>query len=537
MRSLIFIFITLPVFAQNFPEKPLQTNIKEVTVYVHGAQILRTGEMQLPAGEIIIVAKGLTPHLNDQSIQVKAEGAFTLLAVNHRINYLDDLLGKDQKVDSLKQLIVKIDDDLSLEQAKQKILKETASLLNVNKKLAGENSSVTITQLQQVVKYFETKMTVMAREEIALKKRIKELNEEKSKIQRQLNEWNTRANTPSSEIAIRVRTQRATRGRFNISYVARNAGWTPQYDIRVSDIESPVELSYKAEVYQNTGVDWNNVKLSFSNGNPNQSGTAPQLTAWYLDFYQEYVTFERRRVMAAPSMEEAPAEMAAGFGMEDEEEDFFDADLVSTTTVENTTTVQFEVDIPYSVQSNGDRFSIDLSQHSIEASYEYYAIPKLDRDAFLIARIVDWNQLNLLSGRANLYFEDAYVGKSYLNAGNVSDTLDLSLGRDKGIVLIRKKSDQFSKTRTIGSNRTESRGFEISVRNTKSQPVSLTIFDQIPVSTNSEITVETVELSGGQLNRQSGEVTWKMDIGPRESKDLSLQYEVKYPKKRKVILE
>lgn len=241
---------------------------------------------------------------------------------------------------------------------------------------------------------------------------------------------------------------------------------------------------------------------------------------------------------AAPSMAEASEEMSAGFGMEDEEEDFFElAEVVTTTAIENTTTVLFEVDIPYSVQSNGDRFSVDLSDHSVDATYEYYAIPKLDKDAFLIAHVVDWNQLNLLSGQANLYFEDAYVGRSYLNAGNVSDTLDLSLGRDKGIILSRKKIDQYSKKRTIGNNKTESRGFDISVRNTKSQPISLTVFDQIPISTNSDIEVESIELSGGQLNKQSGEVTWKMEIGPRETKELVLQYEVKYPKKRKINLD
>ncbi len=539
MRTILLLLLALPTLAQQFPEKDLSTEINQVTVYLNGAQIQRSGEVQIPAGETILIADGLTPHLNDQSIQVKAEGAFTLLSVNHRINYLNDLLGKDEKVDSLKQLIIEIDEALTREQAKQNIIKEKGSLLNANKKLAGENSSVTIVQLQQVVKFYETEMTAMANEDMASKKAVKGLNERKAKIQRQLNEWNGRANTPSSEIVIRVRATKATKGRFNISYLARNAGWTPQYDIRVKNIETPVELSYKAEVYQNTGVDWNNVKLSFSNGNPNQSGTAPQLGTWYLDFQPEYQpqSSKRSRVMAAPSARESVEEIAAGFGIEDEEDVFADAEVVTTTTTENTTTVEFAVDIPYTVESNGDRFSIDLNQHELESLYEYYAIPKLDRDAFLMARIVNWNQLNLLSGQANLYFEEAYVGRSFLNAGSVSDTLNLSLGRDKGIVVSRKKNEQFSKRRTLGSNKTDSRGYEISVRNTKSQPISITVFDQLPVSTNSEIEVSVIELSNGQFNKQKGEITWKMEVASRETKELLLQYEVKYPKKRKINLD
>jgi len=538
MRTLLFSLISLTAFSQGFPEKDLNTSINNVLIYVNSVQVSRTGEASIPVGETILIAKGITPHLDDQSIQVKAEGAFTILAVNHRINYLKDLLGKNTKVDSLKKLIKEIGDNLTLEQAKQEVLKEQLSLLNVNKKLGGENSGVTITQLQQAVRFYESEITKIKKGEIDSKKEVVRLNQEKVKIQKQLNEWNSRANTPSSEIEIRVRAEKATRGRFNISYLARNAGWTPQYDIRVKDIQSPVELNYKAEVYQNTGVDWDNVQLTFSNGNPNQSGTAPRLRTWYLDFQRDFAASKSR--MAAPASSEevfAFEENVAGFGM-DEEEDFLEeAEVVTTTTIESSTAVQFAVDIPYSVKSNGERFTVDLSQHSIEAFYEYYAVPKLDRDAFLMARVVDWNQLNLLSGPANLYFEDAYVGKSYLNARNVEDTLDLSLGRDKNIIVTREKVNQFSKKRIIGNNKIESRGFTISIRNTKSQEVKLTVFDQIPVSTNSGITVEKIDLSGAKLNIQSGQVSWELNLDPRQNQELNLRYEVKYPKKQKVILE
>ena len=173
----------------------------------------------------------------------------------------------------------------------------------------------------------------------------------------------------------------------------------------------------------------------------------------------------------------------------------------------------------------------------MEATYQYYAVPKLDRDAFLIARVVDWNRFNLLSGSANLYFEDAYVGKSYLNTRNTEDTLDLSLGRDKSIVIERRKIDQYSKKKTIGSNKIESRGFEINLRNTKNQSVALTIFDQIPISTNNEINVENLSLSGGNLNRQSGEIVWKKVLSPNSTDKIDFQYDVKYPKKKKLILE
>jgi uncharacterized protein (TIGR02231 family) len=210
---------------------------------------------------------------------------------------------------------------------------------------------------------------------------------------------------------------------------------------------------------------------------------------------------------------------------------------VPTTVIENQTTVEIEVATPYSIKSNGEKLQVDLKKHQVEAMYEYYAVPKLDKDAFLVAQIVKWDQYNLLEGEANLYFEDAYVGRTVLDGKSLHDTLRISLGRDKNIVMGREKNEQFSKRKTVGSSVTEIRGFKIMARNKKSQPVKLTIFDQIPLSVVSDIIVSPVELTSGQLDVKTGKVKWELTIDGQQQKDINLQYEVKYPKREKVLLE
>lgn len=155
----------------------------------------------------------------------------------------------------------------------------------------------------------------------------------------------------------------------------------------------------------------------------------------------------------------------------------------------------------------------------------------------MIARIINWDQYNLLEGEANLYFEDAYVGRSILDAKALQDTLTISLGRDKNIVIGREKNEQFSRRRTIGSNVVETRGFKIVARNKKSQPIKLYIFDQIPVSVISDIIVSPLELTKGQLDVRTGKVAWEVSIEAQQQMDINLQYEVKHPKREKVILE
>ncbi|VAW26350.1 Aspartate ammonia-lyase, partial [hydrothermal vent metagenome] len=211
--------------------------------------------------------------------------------------------------------------------------------------------------------------------------------------------------------------------------------------------------------------------------------------------------------------------------------------VVKTTIIENQTTVEFAVKTPYSIKSNGEKLTVDLTTYEIESIYEYYAVPKLDKDAFLIARIINWDQYNLLEGEANLYFEDAYVGRSILDAKSLSDTLDISLGRDKNIIIGREKVDDFSKKRTVGANKIDSRGFKIIARNKKSQPIKLTIIDQIPLASVSDISISPDELSGGKLELSTGEVKWELLLSPKSQKELMLKYSVKYPKKEKVVLE
>lgn len=214
-----------------------------------------------------------------------------------------------------------------------------------------------------------------------------------------------------------------------------------------------------------------------------------------------------------------------------------DAAPLMTSFVENQTTVEIEVAEPYSIKTNGERTLVDLKTYDIPAAYRYTAIPKLDKDAFLLAEISDWSQYSLLEGESNLYFEDGFVGRSILNPAALQDTLQISMGRDRSIVMQREKVDQFSKKRTIGSNITENRGYEITIKNNKSQAVTLQVKDQIPVSVNSNITVTPGELSGGVLDPLTGIVTWAITLPPGSQQKLAFQYEVKYPKSERIILD
>lgn len=210
---------------------------------------------------------------------------------------------------------------------------------------------------------------------------------------------------------------------------------------------------------------------------------------------------------------------------------------VATSETINQTNVQFDIELPYTIPADGKVYSADIKQMEIPADYEYYCAPKLDKDAFLTAKIANWEEFNLLDGEMNLYFEGTYVGKSVLDVRNVTDTLQISLGRDKNIVVTRTKQKEFSKSQFLGNNKTEMRAFTIAVRNKKQQPVNLILEDQFPISTDKDITVKKTDYSGATVDEQTGKVTRKLILKPSEEQKVNLGYSVEHPKNKTVVLE
>ena len=198
---------------------------------------------------------------------------------------------------------------------------------------------------------------------------------------------------------------------------------------------------------------------------------------------------------------------------------------------------EFDIKQPLTLSSNGKTTTTEIARYQLPATYQYLGIPRADKDAFLVADATDWQQHSLLEGEANVYFENSFVGKTILDPTVASDTLHFSLGRDNGIRIQRTKVSDRSSRRLLASTQEQDMTWRITIKNTRKEAVSLMLQDQIPVSTNSNITVTTEELSGGQLDKTTGFVTWPLQLQSGEQRELIVQYRVKYPKNRRLVVE
>jgi uncharacterized protein (TIGR02231 family) len=541
MKRSIIISITLILFVLKLTaqtEKEIKADIKHVTVFPDRAQIDHETAVSILPGKSVLKLSGLSPYIDIQSIQVKGYGEFTILSVNHQNNYLRNLEDSPE-VKSIRSQIEALQLKVADENAAIDVLRQKEAFLTANDAVLVKATTFSLEQFKNFMDLYTNNMDQITTTILKKQRLIKDYNKQITTLQQQVADKLGKQQLPSGEILVSVTSDKQVSGRLTFSYVVANAGWYPSYDIRVDDLKNPVAIFYKANVYQNSGVEWKDVNLSFSNATPWVAGDIPVLNPWFVDFYYPAPRMLQGKVSGVNinRSESAVMNEVVVASNDRKEEKAMEAAPVSVQKQVGETTITFDISVPYTVPSDGKVQTVEIQRIMAPADYMYVTTPKLSQQAYLTANINDWAKLSLQTGEATLYFENSFVGKSTLNVNQLKDTLTISLGTDNSILVKREKRKDFTSRKVIGANRTDTFSFLLTIRNNKSNPVKITLNDQIPVSSNSSINVDPVELSGGKIDQQTGEIKWDLEIKPMETKQIVLTYSVKYPKDKTIILE
>ncbi|MBX2967339.1 MAG: DUF4139 domain-containing protein [Cyclobacteriaceae bacterium] len=531
-RLILFLLLLTTVVGFSQTDKPVDSKITRVTVFLNRAQVTREVKTRVEAGKTNLVLSGLTSQLDQQSVQVSGKGNFVILGINHNQNYLNEF-NKPKKLQVLQDSLDIYKRQLTLEQNQKDILNKEEQLLLSNQKIGGANQNLTVNELKAMADFYRARLGDIGASKVKSDEKIKKINERIIKLNQQIREQNDLYSRNTSEIVVSISANVATPVELEVNYIVANAGWQPVYDLRAANTKSPVQLNYKANVFQSTGEEWNNVRLKLSTANPSLGGLKPELYSWYLDFYQPAAMYGSR----APE-QKVMIRGISSVQVEREVDDKVLAEAVSvsdfTQTIQTSLNTEFDISLPYTVLSASKPTLVDIRNHELKAEYMYSTAPKLDQDAFLLARATGWEEFSLLPGEANVFFEGTFVAKTFIDPNNIKDTLSVSLGRDKRIVVKREKVKDFTMRRTIGSNLREAYAWEVSVRNTKNEPVKILVEDQVPVSRNNQIEVTVLDVGGATYNKNTGKLVWEMSLQPNETKKVVFKYEVKYPKDKQV---
>lgn len=557
--SLILLFIGLTMYSNAEEKKSVvKSKITKVTVYQQGAQIKRKSSYSVVKGTNKVVLTGISPNIDPNSIQVTATGKVVLLDSKFSSVYPkvteqpanDVPLKIKRQIESLKDSIFEMSYLLLEVNNKIEVLNSEKGILNNNGTIKGVgkvNDSIPL--LKDAMAYYHTKMN-------AINSELLKLSREKMLLERKSSKMNTRLMNlknyttnhqidinkkyePIHQIEITLSANEAASGKLYVSYLVNNAGWIPQYDLRNKTSNNTIKLTYKAQVYQNTGVEWDNVRLSLSTNNPYANKTKPELTPWYLNYstyYQqqrtstiEYKKMRPTKAYSSAPVKDMPMEESVVSSDELTSEDF-------TQVIKQLISVEYAIDLPYSIKSNNEKYMVLVNSKTLDTKYRYYAVPKMDLSCYLVAQITNLDDLDLVPGQSSIFHNGAYLGTTYLNPSIMNDTMNLSLGKDPKLMVKRTTLKNESKQKVVGDKIIKTFAYHIEIKNHKSSTVKITLQDQIPISQNKEIEIELINGSKGKLNEITGLMEWDLKLKSKETKKIDLVYSVKYNKTQQVNL-
>jgi len=514
------------------------SKITDATVYVNGALITRSQNFDLKKGKNSVKFTNLPVGIQEHSITVEATEV-TILSVSNSVSFAE-AGSKDAK--RISELMKKLE-NLQRDQRKENA---TLQMLDTERQLLMTNSSVNqskefrASDIRESIEFFHDRMNTISDERIATEDRVKEINMNISNIRSELGINN--ASRQMTEVVVEVFTDKEKESEIKLSYFTQNANWSPYYDLRADSTKDPVKIQSKAMVHQHTGEDWTDVMLTLSTGNPSLSGTIPELSPWYLNFDVPMAISNFQQFNAPVARMSAKNQMIEEECCKIEECcDIAECDAIpqqqEVSRNENLTSIEYVLKTPYSIETSGNGRSVDIGSYELPAKFVYKSVRKLEKDVFLVAEIKEWEGINLLEGKANVFFEGKYVGEAYIDPRKASEEMVISLGRDKNVIVTRVRGKDFVSKSAFGSNMKASREWVLTARNLKKQSVTLVLEDQVPVPVNKSIVVEAVNISGAAMNKDTGKLEWTLELEPAASRSLNVKYEVTYPKDKIVKLE
>jgi uncharacterized protein (TIGR02231 family) len=543
----VLIALTSPAFSQK--EKKADSKIDQVTVFLQGAQIKEKGKFSADKGVTKIIFEGMPEAYNQQSIQVKGKGEYIILDVAPRMFYPEPETNPTEEMPTetrkaLKLLNDSIDDlgwkmkDVDFELTSLSM--EKNMLLNSGS-VKGQSAKDSLQALTKAMEYMRVKLGEINKLQLKAERTKQQLQQDLNRMQTRKSELenyqyysggNKVAKQPTPQVVVTISADAPVTGTLELSYMVHQAGWSPAYDLRATDINSPVSLTYKANVFQTTGVDWKDVKLKLSTINPNRSNVKPTLASWYLAYVQPL------QYAPAPQQYNNAYKGSTAMAETTSNDSNVNAKQIAefTTMTESLTMVEFDLKIPYSIPSNGQPYLMAIKNEDIPSTYEYFAVPKLDKEAYLMAYLTGWEEMNLLPAVANIYYDGTYVGQTRINPGTMDDKMELPLGRDSNVIITRKKTKDDDKERALSNEKTKSVEYEIALRSLKSAPIKIVIEDQLPMSKMEEVKVEIGSIGKAEHIAETGKLRWIVTLAPKETQKLKFSYDIKYNKDKVLAL-
>ncbi|KFF08149.1 DUF4139 domain-containing protein [Chryseobacterium luteum] len=521
MRKKIFLFF-LFLSALHFSQKPIFTKAKvnAVNVYRSSAELQNSVNVPIPAGTSEVVVTNISDEIVEKSIQINTNNKdISILSAQYRSNYSSNYFeNNNPNGKRIKDSIAILENLTTKINIERQTNEKTLELLDKNQGLLVGSNTSSVAQLMQLTEYYKTKRNEISIEQLDINKKYAQ-NVLKLESLRNRLKANTDAEETFSDgvLVLRIASSAGGNAKMDLGYLAENVSWEPFYEVKGNKLTEPLDVTFKAKVRQDTGLDWKGVKLSLVNAKSSRNNEAPVMNPWFLNSYKNEERAStgysgKRDTLKTMAIEEV---VVMGYG---------------TKINENQLNVSFDTDIPYDILSNDEDHFINLKQIKLPAEYKYYTVPKYSTTAYLVADIKDFNKYNLISGAASVIFENMYVGETRINPNQTNDKMSITLGDDKKISVRKEMVNDKASEKLFSSYQEKTITYDLVVRNNKKETINIEIRDQIPLSKDEAVKIELLQSDNAELDKEKGFLLWNVKISSSETKKFRVSYKVRYPK-------
>lgn len=493
---LSFLFINLLGFSQN----KIETNadISSVTIYSSSAEISYNKNISVKKGKNIIVFSDLTPFIVENSININiSDESINIITVTDKINYLKE--STNNRISEIEKEIEKNNNKIELTINKSEVLEIEKTLLFKDKGIGGVSNGVSVSEIEKASQFFHKRYSELNDELFELKRQKINLLQQNEKYNLQISEEASNSNKNVSEIIIVLNSSSNKDININFSFLTYNAGWAPLYDIKYFGPDKDLKFIFRANVFNASNTDWENIKIKLSTASPTIGFKLPSLNKNSKDNNKQL--------------------------------SYQNENIEFRTVQTNNAITEYEIEYEYTIPSDGKPYLLDVNNITMPSQFSYIIIPKLDNNGFLMANIPNWNKYNLISGTTNIYNDGTYLGKTFLNTNTTNDTLKVYLGKDNKIEAYRDEVIVEQAHKFIGNSFVDKTTVSFTIKNNYNKLVEIELIDQVPVfSENDKVKMDVSNIEDAIYKKTDGSIIWSFKINANESVKRNFKYNIKAPK-------
>lgn len=509
--TIVFSILAISVMAQN------SASTKSANIYLNASYLNQSVSVNLKAGINKILVDNVSYKDGFQSFSIQKQDGFEFISAKAKTDYTERMIANPE-FERLENKLNNTKQKLNLYKERKRFFKEEEELFLQQKNLLGANSKLLLEDVLEMGDIYRNRLPYIAKQMLLLQDSIAYFTVEVKRWEeslKQLNDFEPFA----TYLELVLNCQRPGSYNLNFGYLVKSIQWQPEYRIESQSGKDALQVELNAKVQQNSGIDLENVSLSFISSRYINQQYLNELNSIYADYGSENKYINGVSIRGARTND-------ANYIQSSADNVLYENEVYND--VQSEAMRSFKSSANVSIANNNSNFNVTLTKNSVNAKKYYLARPELSIYGYLQAEVENFKNYFPIATNAELWIDNTLNGKTYIDPSTSEDVLKVNLGQDQQISLSRNTTSDKDKDANLISASKKVKSYKIKVNSGKPFPVVVKVEDRYPKSKNESIEVELNGTSSADNNADKGILTWELELDGNQNKEISWGYTIKY---------